>query len=242
MKKTTCCLIAILLLAGTVSVQADSFTETFSGGSNQGGWLFNGTGSILPNGGNPDAWLSAVDVDTFGPMLASNPSVSSPFTGNYVERGITSIGFDGMSNSDFNTAGDPAFSITLRLRDSQGTPFDQSDDLWVYIVGDELIPQPADGWKPFDFEIPSDFVGTLPTGWVGGEGFDVGLPAGVTFADVISNVDQVEFLWLDPDFFAIFQQWDVGADNIRITAIPEPGGFAILAGLAAYVAMRRREA
>jgi hypothetical protein len=35
---------------------------------------------------------------------------------------------------------------------------------------------------------------------------------------VIQNVSRVQFFYGDPTFFFIFQQWEVGADNIRIAA------------------------
>jgi hypothetical protein len=222
---------------------AQNFVDTFAGGANAGGWLFNGfAGTIVPTGGNPDEWLGAMDVDTFGPSLVSDAAVPNPFTGDYVANQVTSLSFDAMSSSDFNTANDPAFSMTVRLRDARGTPADPSDDNWVYFVGSERIPQPIDGWKHFAFDIPSGFVGTLPPGWVGGSGFGDPLPPGVTFADVISNVEQVEFLWLDPAFFAIFQQWDVGADNIAINVVPEPAtsSLAILTCIAVSAIRRRR--
>ena len=84
-----------------------------------------------------------------------------------------------------------------------------------------------------------------PEGW-GGYGaedpdtFEPILPEGVTFADVLTNVDELAFTTFVPGFFYGFTNFDVGVDNISIeaTPIPAPAGLALLAGLG--VAGRRR--
>jgi len=64
---------------------------------------------------------------------------------------------------------------------------------------------------------------------------------GVTWNDIVTSADIVEFNYLKPGFFAIFQQWNTGADNISVTSIPEPATVS-LTGLigAALIARRRR--
>jgi len=41
-------------------------------------------------------------------------------------------------------------------------------------------------------------------------------PSDVTWTEVLSSIDQVEFWWFHPAWFGIFASWDVGADNITL--------------------------
>jgi len=36
----------------------------------------------------------------------------------------------------------------------------------------------------------------------------------VGWTDVLTRVDRVEFMWLNPGFLPTFRKWDVGADNL----------------------------
>jgi hypothetical protein len=104
--------------------------------------------------------------------------------------------------------------MTLLLRDRKGTA-DVEDDDYVYFVGPN-IPRVGEGWVHYDVAVPSQET-DLPAGWKGGWVGDCeNLRPGVTWADVISNVEQVEIWWIDPCFAAIFQQWNVGVDNLEI--------------------------
>jgi hypothetical protein len=213
---------------------ADTFTDTFENGSNAGNWGFIHGFDILENsGGNPGGYLHQPTFDTFAPILSGD---QGPFVGDYRAMGVTQISIDGITtHRDF---GDPAgFEFSLLLRDTKGT-FDVEDDDYTYYVGDE-VPQPGQGWKSFVFDIPSD-SDDLPAGWKGGwSGDGENFRPGVTWSDVISNVEQVEFWWLNPSHFAFFANWDVGADNVAITTIPAPGAAALL-GIGALAAGRRK--
>jgi hypothetical protein len=62
----------------------------------------------------------------------------------------------------------------------------------------------------------------LPQGW-GGYGaedpvtFEPMLPPGVTFADVMANVDELAFTTFEPGWFYGFTIFDARMDNLRIT-------------------------
>ncbi|MCA9755774.1 MAG: hypothetical protein KDA27_08235 [Candidatus Eisenbacteria bacterium] len=205
--------IAVGLAVPSVTL-ADVFSDTFEGGSNQAFWAFIRGGDVLEtDGGNPGGWLHQPTYDTFAPTLESLPGTGTPFEGDYAATGVTRIGFDAITEHvDFGDGS--GFNMTLLLRDTKGTP-EVDDDDYVYYVGDN-VPLVGQGWVHYDYAIPSSET-DLPAGWKGGWVGDCeNLRPGVTWADVISNVTRVEAWWIDPCFFAIFQQWNVGVDNIEI--------------------------
>lgn len=205
--------------AAGFSALAD-YTDDFETG-NPTGWNFLLGGDVIePTGGNPAHWLHQPVYDTFAPIL-KHTSAGSAFSGDYRALGVTGISIDAQTlDTDFNVEGLP---FTLLLADTKGTP-DPSDDDYVYYVDYSGIPVPGEGWVHFNFAIPSQST-ELPTGWAGGHFGDMeNFRDGVTWNDVITSVDKVEFWWIHPAWFAIFQQWNVGADNISISAAaPCPG-------------------
>ncbi len=85
----------------------------------------------------------------------------------------------------------------------------------------------------------------LPAGW-GGFGaedpntFEPMLPDGVTFADIMGNVDEMAISTLLPGFFFSFDDYDVTVDNISITTtVPAPASLALI-GMTGLVGTRRR--
>jgi hypothetical protein len=231
-------LTAVVLFLGATA-RAQTFVDTFEGGTNTAGWSFNSLSPdvIEPAGGNPGAWLHNAGLDTFAPILTNSPSVPSPFTGNLRARGVTSIGVDARTDAATFGAGGRQFS--LLLRNIRGTPNNPDDDDYAYFVG-PTVPQVGEGWKSFDFNVPSQDTSAVPAGWSGGHAGDPeNFRPGVTWNDVITNVDVVEFWWLHPAFFAIFQQWDVGVDNVRVT-VPEPSSALVALGSVALVSVSRR--
>jgi hypothetical protein len=95
-----------------------------------------------------------------------------------------------------------------------GTPGDPLDDTAAYFLGPN-IPGFGEGWISYDYDVPSSAV-TLPAGWQLLNLGDIGSPANHDWDTVIRDVSKVQFFYGDPTFFFIFQQWEVGADNIRI--------------------------
>jgi hypothetical protein len=193
---------------------ADTFVDDFEGGTNEAGWAFiRGFDVIESSGGNPGSYLHQPTYDTFAPILESLPGSGTPFEGDYVANGVSRISWDAITQ-DMNFPDGEGFSITLLLRDRKGTA-DVEDDDYVYFVGPN-VPRVGQGWVHYDVAIPSEET-DLPAGWKGGWVGDCeNLRPGVTWQDVISNVEQVEIWWIDPCFFAIFQQWNVGVDNLEI--------------------------
>ncbi len=187
--------------------------DGFDDGTNQGGWFYNPGDVIESTGGNPGGWLHQPVADTFGPIFTST---ADNFTGDFRAAGVDLLDFD--ARLDGLQFGDGSgFEMCLLLRDTKGTP-DVGDDDYAYFVGPN-IPLKGAGWKHFDFAIPSQSVEPVPAGWTGGwVGDPTSFRPGIDWNDVITSVDRVEIHWLNPAFFAIFQQWNVGHDNIAFHA------------------------
>ena len=215
-------LAAVVLSSGpALASTANTFTETFTGGSNVGGWLYGGPGeTIEAAGGNPGAYYHSPTLDTFAPQ----PRTSGPdsvFTGNYRTRNITAIGLDLITISvDFSAAGRP---LTLMLVSDAGTPADPNDDWAAYFMGAVNVPVPGQGWASFSFAVPSQST-SLPAGW---QTIALGPNSPPPdWNDVITDVDQVRFFYGDPTGFFIFQMWNVGLDNVSIVGDVVPVGLA----------------
>lgn len=211
---------AILYSAAPVAfacsaLAADTYTETFAGGVNAGGWTYwSPNETIETAGGNPDNYLHAWELDTFAPQLSTEPGRASAFTGDYRARQVARIGIDLKTfHVDFSAGGRP---LTLMLIHDNNTPADLSDDVAAYYRGPN-IPLVGEGWKRYDFEVPSH-AATLPAGW---RTIQLGenSPA-PDWSTIITGVRRVQFFYGDPEMFFIFQMWDIGADNISIIEDP----------------------
>ena len=202
--------LAILLAAAPAL--AETFTETFDGGSNVGGWTF-GTGNevVESSGGNPGAYLHDTFVDTYAPQPhTSQPSI---FTGDLRQLGVSRIGIDLITHSvDFSADGRP---LTLMLISDQGTPSNFDDDWAAYLMGPVNVPLPGEGWISYSFDVPSQET-SLPPGWAT-LGFGPSSPPEPDWNQVITDVVEVRFFYGDPTMFFIFQGWNLGLDNPTIS-------------------------
>ena len=203
--------LGLVLTLAAAPALADTFTETFDGGSNVGGWTF-GTGNevIESGGGNPGAYLHDLFVDTFAPQpRTSQPSI---FTGNLRQLGVSRIGIDLITFSvDFSAEGRP---LTLMLISDQGTPADPDDDWAAYLMGPSNVPLPGEGWISYSFNVPSQET-SLPAGWAT-LAFGSSSPPEPDWNQVITNVAELRFFYGDPTMFFIFQGWNLGLDNPTI--------------------------
>ncbi len=202
-----------VLLALPLSAQGAE-TDDFENGINNAGWNFGVTvpDIIETSGGYPNGWLHNTQIDMFAVILRTQ-TTTGPWVGDYRAQGVSRIHFDAQTINAM-TAGGRQMSVLLR--DTKGTPADPNDDDYAYTVG-SLIPQIGQGWKHFNFEIPSQSTEAVPPGWSGGWAGNLNaFRPGVDWNDVITNVDVVEIWWMDPSFFAIFQTWNVGVDNMSI--------------------------
>lgn len=201
------------LVAGCAAMARPSvFNESFNEG-NTTGWSYGPPGTIEPEGGNPGPYLHVPVVDTFAPQLRGPFNTTSPWCGDFRAMRIASVGTDLiLFDVDFSAGGRP---LSVILRNDNDTPGDQSDDWAVYSIGPENIPLVGEGWKSYDFDIPYEAT-SMPSAWRYIQ-FGPGSPPAVDWTEAITDVSQVVFFYGDPELFFIFQQWDVGADNIRAT-------------------------
>jgi hypothetical protein len=197
---------------GSSAAPAPLFDD-FEGGQNEGGWSYNPADLIEAAGGNPGGFWHQPVADTFAPIVVSTAALLG---GDWRAAQIDLVTFDArLFDVDFGDGS--GFAMTLLLRDTHGTPSVNDDD-FAYFVGPN-IPLEGAGWKSFAYPIPSQDTSALPPGWTGGWIGDVEhFRPGVEWSDVIQSVDRVEITWIDPAFFAIFQQWDLGLDNVAIHA------------------------
>ncbi|MHC4140409.1 MAG: hypothetical protein ACYTE6_00425 [Planctomycetota bacterium] len=213
-------LVAALVVPAS-ALGGTTFVEGFEDGTNEAGWTW-GTGNeqIVPDFGNPDAYLTDLTLVTFTPFATTGLGVSSEFTGNYRQRGVISVGVDLIL---FDTGFDPGpRPLTIFLNNYNGTPFNFDDDFGAFFVGDKTIPDPVlppglapAGWTDFDFAVQSQAT-TTPPGWVTYR-FDGGPAGDETWNELMVDVDEVDFLYGEPGLFYLLNPWDVGMDNPRIT-------------------------
>jgi len=179
---------------------AQTTIDTFSGGVNLGGWTFiSGFDVLEPTGGNPGEYLHNNFYDTFAPMPRTTGA--SAFTGDWRANGVTSFGVDLRTfSTQFQFQREASLVLT-------------AGSCSVYWLGTAFVPQVSEGWKSLDFAIDSASV-TLPPGWtvLNGCGSD-----DATWNTVITGVTEVTLFYGDPTNFFIFDVWDVGLDNARIT-------------------------
>ncbi|MGE3182840.1 MAG: hypothetical protein AB7N71_14510 [Phycisphaerae bacterium] len=218
MKGLVLCSVAGLFVM-SARAGTSTFVNTFEKGINVGGWSYFGDPNnpvevIEISGGNPGAFLHSTCtglncLDTFAPRPRTQLGTSSPFTGDYRARNVLSVGIDLiLFDVDFSAGGRP---LSVILHSDAGTT-DPGDDVEVYMVGATDIPEVGDGWRAFNFAIPSQET-TLPADWrvLFGSGDD-----NADWNTAITNVSQLAFFYGDPEFFFIFQQWEPGLDNPRI--------------------------
>ncbi|MEC9372711.1 MAG: hypothetical protein VYC34_02670 [Planctomycetota bacterium] len=202
-----------------------TITDDFESGANLGAWSYFGDPAnpievMETSGGNADGWLHATCsgtacLDTFAPHLRTQLGVDSAFTGDYRGRDVRSVGVDlRLDYVDFGADGRP---LAVVLLSDNGTPGDTTDDFWAYMLGEENVPLVGEGWKSFEFQIDAQST-TLPAGWgILAQGPNSPTNVDAAWNTVMQDVRQLGFFYGDPQNFFIFQQWEPGADNARIT-------------------------
>ncbi len=198
-----------------------TFVVTFDEPEIEGNWSFYGNADVSREiietaGGNPGAFLhSPCDglacLDTYAPQFRTQLGRTSRFTGNYRARGVRTLGVDlaVYGPEILTTLGRP---LSLILSHDPGTPTDPNDDLQITYVGKHNIPNNNGRFKSYWFDIPYASE-TLPEDWV----VRLGRGSGDHDADwnlLIQDVTQVTFFFGDPDYYFMFQQWELGADNV----------------------------
>ncbi len=195
-------------LSGT-AFAGQRLTETFSRGSNQGGWSYGLSNQVIEtSGGNPGAYLHEPVIDAPAPMVRTTLG-GSFFTGDYRGKRVESFGVDLIVFSSQFFTSPP---LTLILANDNGTPNDPSDDCWVYLVGPTVVA-PGQGWRHYEYAIPSQSA-TLPAGWAT---WNACSTPDASWNNVIGDVSYVLLMYGEPGFFYPVGPWNTGIDNPSVT-------------------------
>lgn len=235
--------IMLALTAGIAGAGVTTTTTTdFSNGAE--GWTgpsgIGGATTIEPNGGNDGAFMRT-QFNDFGVTFRNDSNAD--FLGDYTTAEEITISID-VQVEYLNFFGqDVSRPWLLELRDFDtaqgGYPWNSA-----WFLFDNISQANNSDWMTYSITFDPNST-DLPMGW-GGYGaedpdtFEPTLPDGVTFADVLSGVDEIAFTTLQPGFFFSFTDHTIGIDNISITrTVPTPSALALL-GLSGLVGTRRR--
>ena len=244
-------LAALAAVPAATALAADSTVATFTGGQTDG-WVgsngdpSNGAGTFVDTeDGTPAPSLRTQFTDFF--LTFSN--TSADWTGDYSAAPFTfSVDVNSRLTSVFGTPTDRPLVLELRDFDNvaQGYPF-VSVFYTLGIISSDGVNGQA-GWQTLSVTVDDPTQAALPAGW-GGYGaedpvtFEPVLPPGRTFADVLSGVDQIALMTIEPGLFSTFVVYDLAIDNptLQFSPVPEPttaAGVLLATGL--LLGRRRR--
>jgi hypothetical protein len=220
--------LALALLASSPRL-ASAGTTTFSNGAEQ--WQFSGPSHIVPQGGNPGAYMAFQAIDVFGINVFN--SSNAEFIGNVYLSPVT-ISIDVRTTSITFRGNEVPRDLFVELLDTT-TP--NPDGLHKSAVFFDLgtMTSSTPGWVHYSVTITDPDSTTLPPGWIGYGAEDADgnpiLPPGITFADVLHNVDEINFTTYGPGMYFGYTNYDLSFDNLGVNAVPEPSSLTLL-GLA----------
>lgn len=207
---------SLLAAALSATALADA-TVTFDAGAE--GWVgptgFGGTTVIDPAGGNPGANMHTTFSD-FGINFRND--ANPEFLGDYSASDAITISID-VKVDQLDFLGLPlSRPWVLDLRNHDISAPNGWASVWYEFA---WIASATHGeWTTFSVTIDDPSATVMPAGWGGygdeNEFFEPVLPDGVTFADVLANVDEIVFTTYEPGFFFTDAFYDVRIDNISI--------------------------
>lgn len=201
--------ISSLAIAGTAAAQTT--VVTFDAGWE--GW--NAAAKIEATGGNPGAHPHFFIQST---SIGIGTDTHPDFIGDHSAHENVTIGIDVKTESLTSTTGNPLTrSLVVDFRSySLAAPGGVWASVWIELT--EL--ETGQDWATYTVSFDPNQT-TLPPGW-GGSGAkdpetgELTLPEGVTFADVMANVEEIEFTTAVPGYFYAFSDFNVRMDNLRI--------------------------
>lgn len=218
----------------TVSMFENEQSDQWFGPAGLGGFTV-----IETEGGNAGGYMRT-EFNDFGITFANNQN--SDYLGDYTTAQEITLSIDVLVDS-INFFGQDVsrpWLVELRDYDSAMNGFPWTS---VWFMLDEISESNNSAWTTYSVTFDPNSA-DLPAGW-GGYGaedpntFEPTLPAGVSFADVLSGVDEIAFTTLRPGFSFGFTDHVVGIDNITISRVPAPSA-AVLLGLGGLLGSRRR--
>lgn len=244
--RNVCKLTAGMAMAGLLSSAhaLEPRVVTFENGTE--GWVpAADCGTIVPNGGNPGAYWNVASVicETDEPILQPwfflGNSSDPAFVGDYTAKGPVRISIDvdvvDYTYYWFGNAVEESRQVVFEFVDLDDPYVDPDTGYswpWtsvIYVAG--YLPNRDAGWKTFHVDIEDPTATELPAGWVGFGGpedpvtYFPQLPPGVTFADVMAGVDEIQIHAIEPGYWYDFGfVHDLNFDNISITGIPKVCG------------------
>lgn len=226
MTKLTLTLTALALATASAS-GAHAATTDFSNGPE--GWT--GNGEVADFVGNPAPAFYSL-VESFG--LSWRNTGNAAFVGDYGRAPSVTISLDVLTNSITYLGTEVTRGLFVKLS-SFGPEGDAAPPTATLYYRLGTLSAATPGWQSYSVTIDDTTAAALPSGWGGVDGDGLlQLPPGVTFADVLADVDQIEFTTFEPDYFYGFTIFDVAGDNFAVdflaAAVPEPGSWAMMIG------------
>lgn len=207
---------ALVGLAAVHAALAGGTVVDFENGPE--GW--NAAGAFIDGGdGNPLPSFHVV-LNNFGIDIRN--SSDPAFIGDFGAKGPVTIAVDLKVNAIAFFGQPVSREFIIELRDFDTA---QGGAPWASVWSSAGFYSADPEWTTLTFDVPDPDSTELPSGWNGAgaedpDTFEPILPPGVTYADVLSGVDEIAITTFVPGFFFGFTDFDVQVDNITITPSP----------------------
>lgn len=197
-----------------------TYTTTFDNGLDS--WEASNGSFLTTNTSTGNRHIRSVD-ETFGVWYRN--SGNAEFLGDYTQSDSVTLSMDirvDLLNSQNLPDGLVPYTrpLVVELRNYRyAGGFHQYGSVY-FVLSREINETNQDDWTTFSVTFDPSST-ELPGGWrgFGGDNDQDGpvLPEGATFADIVSNVDEIVFSTYDPEEFYLFAFFDVSVDNFSIT-------------------------
>ncbi|PZQ09999.1 MAG: PEP-CTERM sorting domain-containing protein [Rhodanobacter denitrificans] len=208
-------LTAPLVSAQTATVTFDAGWDGWAGPQGSGGAT-----TIEAEGGNPGAHAHTV-FNNFG--ITFSTDANTAFLGDYGTATSVTLSVDVKVDS-ITMIGSPV-PRTLVL-DVRSYSLAQDGYPWTSVWYPLALLESGQDWARYAVTFDPRAT-ALPAGW-GGYGaedpvtFEPRLPDGVTFADVLAQVESLAFTTLEPGMFYGFADFDLRIDNLHVARVADP--------------------
>jgi len=200
--KTLLASATVMSISGLTAADTNRFEDTLD--VNVGQWTFlSGPQRLIDVDCNVDPYLRSDNENwTVYIMPIAN---DSPFRGNFRAAGVSGFGLDLRLNWLGVAFLPRELTLEILFHDKHGQH--PGSQYVGYYIGDD-VPFPGEGWKSFDFDIPSGADET-PEGWVLVNYHDTDTPPSITWPELMENVQYIRLMFGRPDYMYGFNTWDV---------------------------------